>query len=264
MKLANRTFIVSGGSSGLGLATVRDLLAYGAYTAIVDLAPPEDEDLASIDEGRRRFRFFKTDITDTGEVEEAVAGTVAWAGETGAVLGGVVNAAGVATVGKVIDAHGEPLSLGLFNFTFAVNVAGTFDLTRLVCRHLVAGPVEGEDGERGVVVMVSSAAAFEGQPGQVAYAATKGAVGSMTLPLARDLARYGIRVNTIAPGTFESRMTGRMPEKTRRSVEGEVVFPRRFGRGVEFAATVRWIVECPFVNGEVVRLSGAARLPSRL
>jgi len=164
----------------------------------------------------------------------------------------------------VIDASGSPLSLDLFKFTQEVNVMGTFNLARLVCKHLIEVPAEGEDGERGIVVMVSSAAAFEAQPGQTAYAASKGAVRSMTLPMARDLGRYGIRVNTIAPGTFESAMTAKMPDKTRRSLDKETVFPRRFGRGEEFAETVRWIVECKFVNGETVRLSGAGRLPGRL
>jgi len=175
-----------------------------------------------------------------------------------------VNAAGVATVGKIIDVHGEPLSLELFRWTQEVNVMGTLDLSRLVCKALLDVAPEGEDGERGIVIMVASAAAFEGQPGQTAYAASKGAVRSMTLPMARDLARYGIRVNTIAPGTFESAMTARMPEKTRASLDKEVVFPRRFGRAEEFAETVRWMIECGYMNGETVRLSGAGRLPGRL
>ncbi|KAF8519671.1 short chain type dehydrogenase [Gautieria morchelliformis] len=258
MKLENRTLVVSGGSSGLGLATVRDLLAHGAYVAILDLAPPP----AGLSQDRTRF--LKTDVANTEDVRRAVEGSVAWAKETGAVLGGVVNAAGIATVGKVINASGSPLSLGLYKYTLDVNVAGTFDLTRMVCQHLVNVPPEGDDGERGAVVMVSSAAAFEGQTGQAAYAASKGAIRSMTLPLARDLARYGIRVNTIAPGSFESNMTARMPDKTRQSLERELVFPRRFGKGEEFAETVRWVLECGYVNGETVRLSGAGRLPWRL
>ncbi|KAF8517949.1 3-hydroxy-acyl-CoA-dehydrogenase [Hysterangium stoloniferum] len=258
MKIADRTFIVSGGSSGLGLATVETLLASGAYVSILDLsAPPSSQDPS-------HTAFFQTDISKTADVARAVEGTVAWAEKTGALLGGVVNAAGVGTVGKVVDARGDPLSLGLFEFTLAVNVVGTFDLTRLACKHLIHVPPEGEDGERGVIIMVSSAAAFEAQPGQAAYAASKGAVSSMTLPMARDLGRYGIRVNTVAPGTFESAMTARMPEKTRRSLDRETVFPRRFGNPPEFGETVKWMIECPFVNGETVRLSGAGRLPGKL
>lgn len=156
-------------SSGLGLATVRDLIAHNAHVAVLDLVPPPPGDFPD-----DRVRFFKTDIAKTEDVASAVKGCVAWSQETGAVLGGVVNAAGIGTIGKVrrtsmqgyvsnmaqvIDASGEPLSLDLYKYTLEVNVVGTFDLTRLVCQHLVRVPPEGEDGERGVVVMVSSAAA---------------------------------------------------------------------------------------------------------
>jgi len=164
----------------------------------------------------------------------------------------------------VIGAGGEPHSLDLFKIALEVNVVGTFNLARLVCKHLFAVPPEGPDGERGVVIMVSSSAAFEGQPGQAAYAASKGAINSMILPLARDLGNHGIRVNAIAPGIFASSMSAKMSEKTRLSLERDLVFPRRFGRGEEFAETVRWMVECGYVNGETVRLSGAGRLPGRL
>jgi 3-hydroxyacyl-CoA dehydrogenase/3-hydroxy-2-methylbutyryl-CoA dehydrogenase len=185
---------------------------------------------------------------------------------------------------KIIDADNNPHPLELWDFTLAVNLTGSFYLTRLVLQHLVrVSPEESADGERGIVILVSSAAAvspgysiagntqtwrssqFEGQPGQTAYAATKGALLSMTLPLARELARHAIRVVTIAPGVFTSSMTSKMPEKTRRSLAaGSVVYPHRFGRPEEFAHTVRWITECPYVNGEVVRLSGGGRLPAKL
>jgi len=249
---------VASSSSGLGLATVNTLLASGAYVSILDLSALPSSQNSS------RTIFFEIDISKTKDVERAVEGTVAWAEKTGALLGGVVNAAGVGTIGKVVDARGNLLSLDLFEFTLAVNVVGTFNLTRLACKHLIRVPPEGEDGERGVIIMVSSAAAFEAQPGQTAYAASKGAVSSMTLPMARDLSRYGIRVNTIAPGTFESAMTARIPEKTRHSLDKETVFPRRFGNPAEFGETVKWMIECGFVNGETVRLSGAGRLPGKL
>lgn len=184
---------------------------------------------------------------------------------------------------QVLDIHGEPHSLDLWNFAIGVNLTGTFNLTRLTCKHLAQTEPEGPDGERGVVIMVASSAAvsplsplprtsltaprppsqFEGQPGQAAYSASKGALVSMTLPLARDLARHGIRVVTLAPGAFASAMTDKMPLKTRASLERELTFPRRFGSAEEFAGTVKWVVECPYVNGETIRLSGASRLPGR-
>ncbi|KAJ7114130.1 3-hydroxy-acyl-CoA-dehydrogenase [Mycena epipterygia] len=260
MLIAGRTFIVSGGSSGLGLATVQDLISANAYISIVDRSPPPADLPTS------QIKFFETDITKLEQVERAVDGTVEWTAATGAPLGGVINCAGVGTAAKIIDAHNEPHPLDLWDFTIAVNLTGTFNLTRLALRHLVkVAPEDGPDGERGVVVLVSSAAAFEGQPGQTAYAATKGAVRSMALPLARDLSRHAIRAVTVAPGVFSSNMTANFPEKTRRSLEKEgIAYPRRFGQPYEFAKTIRWILEVPYVNGETIRLSGAGRLPGKL
>ncbi|TRM65423.1 3-hydroxy-acyl-CoA-dehydrogenase [Schizophyllum amplum] len=267
MKIEKRTFIVSGGSSGLGLATVRSLLVGGAYVSVLDLsAPPEDARVSP------RVRFFSTDITDADAIEAAVEGSAAWTQESGAPLAGVINCAGVGIAAKLIsvDKTGarppEPHSLDVWKFALNVNLTGTFNLTRLALKHLVrVAPEEGEDGERGVIVMVASAAAFEGQPGQTAYSATKGALAAMTLPMARDLSRYGVRVATIAPGVFASSMTDAMNAKTQRSLRTEgIVYPQRFGKPDEFAQTVRWILECPYVNGETIRLSGAGRLPARL
>ncbi|KAF7983730.1 hypothetical protein HWV62_19687 [Athelia sp. TMB] len=261
MKITNRTFIISGGSSGLGLATVEDLLTSGAYIAILDQKPPQDQF------DTQRVRFFQVDITQVAQIASAVDDVASWTKETGAHLGGVINCAGVGVAAKIIDAHNEPHSLDLWDFAIAVNLTGSFNLTRLALKHLIAvPPEEGDDGERGLVIFVASSAAFEGQPGQVAYSATKGAVASMTLPMARDLARHAVRVLTIAPGPFSSPMTAGFPEKTRRSLEGSggIVYPRRFGLPYEFARTVRWAVETPIVNGEVVRLSGAGRMPGKL
>ncbi|KAG7444482.1 3-hydroxyacyl-CoA dehydrogenase [Guyanagaster necrorhizus] len=260
MKIENRTFLVSGGSSGLGLATVRDLLSSKAYVSIVDRTPPPSDIAANT-----AVLYSQTDITELAEIERAVEQTVSWTKETGAPLGGVINCAGVATAAKILSANNQPHALDLWEFTIAVNLTGTFNLTRLALKHLVDVKPEDGDGERGVVVMVASAAAFEGQPGQTAYAATKGAVRSMALPMARDLARHGIRVVTIAPGVFESSMTKSMPERTRKNLKDSgLVFPRRFGLVDEFAKTVRWVLECAYVNGETIRLSGAGRLPGKL
>jgi 3-hydroxyacyl-CoA dehydrogenase/3-hydroxy-2-methylbutyryl-CoA dehydrogenase len=172
---------------------------------------------------------------------------------------------------QIIDSNNDPLSLDLWDFTLAVNLTGTFNLTRLALKHLVTVPPEGPDGERGIICVHAffftlCNRQFEGQPGQVAYAASKGALASMTLPMARDLARHAIRIVTIAPGAFSSAMTAQLPEKARRSLEGNggLVYPQRFGNPNEFAKTVRWAIEVPYVNGEVVRLSGAGRLPGKL
>ncbi|KAJ7173480.1 3-hydroxy-acyl-CoA-dehydrogenase [Mycena filopes] len=256
MKTAGRTFIVSGGSSGLGLATVQDLISADAYISILDRSPPP-KDLAT-----SRVKFFQTDITEVDQIEKAVNGTVEWTAVTGAPLGGVINCAGVGTAGKIVDAHNEPHSLDLWNFTLAVNLTGSFNLTRLALRHLVkVAPEDGVDGERGVVVLVSSAAALgcssKANPGQTAYAATKGClkVDDPALSLATSL------------GTLfaSSSMTANFPDKTRRSLENEgIAYPRRFGQPSEFAQTIRWILECPYVNGETIRLSGAGRLPGKL
>ena len=171
--------------------------------------------------------------------------------------------------------------MDLFQFVVSLNLTGTFNLTRLVVAEMVKQEPVGPDGERGIVIMVSSSAAvrvtatsvihsytlhpqFEGQPGQVAYAASKGAIRSMTLPMARDLGQYGIRVVTIAPSLFVSPMTDRMPSKVKDSLIRDVVFPKRFGETHEFADMVRWLIESMYVNGEVFRLSAGGRMPGKL
>ena len=173
----------------------------------------------------------------------------------------------------------------MWNFVLGINLTGTFNLTRIACKYLAKVPPEGPDGERGVVVMVASAAAvrprsvlspgpltniilvvsqFEGQAGQTAYSATKGALVSMTLPMARDLERFGIRVVAVAPGAFITPMTGTMTKRVHASITRNLVFPKRMGEPHEFAQTVKWILECPYVNGETIRLSGGSRLPGKL
>ncbi|CCA67146.1 probable 3-hydroxyacyl-CoA dehydrogenase [Serendipita indica DSM 11827] len=261
MKIENRTFIVSGGSSGLGLATCAELAKCGAYVATLDIQDLPD---AYQRGGGDHIRYFKADLTRDSEIAEAVSQAVKWSKETGAKLGGVINCGGVATAAKMVTSDGTPHSLDLFEFALNINVVGTFNLTRRVLEHLVHIEPEGKDGERGIVIMVASAAAFEGQQGQVAYAASKGAVRAMTLPMARDLGRFGIRVNTIAPSLFISPMTERMSEKVHKSLERELVFPRRFGEPEEFAHTCKMVIESTYLNGETIRLSGGARMPGRL
>lgn len=164
----------------------------------------------------------------------------------------------------MLDKKGNPLPLESLDFVLGINLRGTVDLVRQVLPHLSAAPPTGPDGERGVVVMVSSAAAFDGQMGQVAYAASKGAVAAMTLPMARDLSRVGVRVVTVAPSIFETGMSAMLSEKVRRGLEKAMEFPARAGRPDEFASLARHAIENSMLNGVVIRLDGATRMPSRL
>lgn len=164
----------------------------------------------------------------------------------------------------MLDRDGKAFSLDDFDFVLNVNLRGTIDLVRQTLEHLAQVPAGAPDGERGIVVMVASSAAFDGQKGQVSYAASKGAVTAMTLPMARDLARYGIRVVTVAPSLFESRMTSMMSAKVRKSLEGAMEFPRRAGQPREFAQLVRQAIENVMLNGTVIRLDGAMRMPSKM
>jgi len=227
----------------------------------VDLKGP---DASSFGPASSRVHFWELDIAQVEDITKVVEEVVSWTKKTGSQLGGIINCAGVGTPAKLIDAKGEPHSLDLWNFVLGINLTGTFNLTRIACKYLVNVPPEGPDGERGVVVMVASSAAFEGQVGHTSYAATKGALVSMTLPMARDLERFGIRVVTVAPGPFVTPMTNVITKKVRESISRELLFPRRMGEPHEFAQTVKWILECPYVNGETIRLSGGGRLPGKL
>ncbi|KAK8099819.1 hypothetical protein PG999_010193 [Apiospora kogelbergensis] len=259
MKIEDRTFIISGGASGLGQATAQELVRAGGYVAVLDMN--DDNGAAVVSElGADKARFFQCNVTETESVAAAIKGTVAWVQETGKPLGGVIPAAGVSLPSTMLDRHNQPLSLPDFNFVMAVNVTGTIDLVRQALPHLAAAAGSPEDGERGVVVMVASAAAFEGQRGQVSYSASKGAITAMTLPMTRDLSRFGIRVVTLAPSLFESAMTSLMSDKVRKSLE----VPRRAGRPEEFAMAARQAIENVMLNGTVIRLDGGMRMPSKL
>lgn len=262
MHIKDRTFIISGGASGLGLATVRDLHAHGGYIAVLDLNA--DNGTKVVSELGDRTKFFETDVSETSSIEAAVQGAGAWIRETGKLLGGVIPAAGVGSPGKLIDRHNEPIPIESLDFVININLRGTLDLIRLSLPLMSTNTPTSPDNERGVIVMVSSSAAYDGQPGQVAYAASKGAVRSLTLPLARDLASLGIRAMTIAPSYFESNMTAQMSDKVRKSLERVLEFPKRPGKGEDFAAMVRHCVENVMLNGECIRLDGATRMPSKL
>ncbi|KAJ6485576.1 3-hydroxy-acyl-CoA-dehydrogenase [Mycena sanguinolenta] len=259
MKVANRTFVVSGGSSGLGLSAVQDLVDADARVVILDRADPQE----TFD--TERVLFIRVDITHHDDVARAVKDAVAWTERTGALLGGIINCAGIGTNESMIDGRGKPHSIENWQRHVDINLTGAFNLTRLVLQRLIRVPPEDGDGERGVVILVSSTAAYEGMPSTIAYAATKGAIRSITLPMARDLSRYGVRVVTIAPGPFVTPLTGQWtPKVTNGMTQNGLLFPRRYGEPKEFAQAVRFVLSCNYLNGETIKLTGGGRLPARL
>jgi NAD(P)-dependent dehydrogenase (short-subunit alcohol dehydrogenase family) len=252
MQVLGHTFLVSGGSSGLGAACVRMLANAGANVAIADLNRPAGEELAS--ELGAHVRFVQVDVTDESSVHAGVAAVLEGFGG----LHGAVLCAGIGLAEKVLG-KSAPHSLAAFAKVIQVNLIGTFNVLRLTAAAL-AQREPTETGERGVIVTTASVAAFEGQIGQAAYSASKGGVVAMTLPIARELARFGIRVMTIAPGIFDTPLLAGLPEPARQSLGQQVPFPPRLGRPEEFAALVRHIIENEMLNGEVIRLDGAMRM----
>ncbi|KAM7186007.1 hypothetical protein V8F33_012070 [Rhypophila sp. PSN 637] len=271
MKIEGRTFVVSGGASGLGLAVVKDLLSKNAAVIILDICSEETFSpiLSSLPASQRPLtKFIQTDVTSTESITSAVSQSLPFIAQTKFPLGGLIPAAGVGLPALMLDRSQNPLPLSNINFVLGVNLLGTLDLIRQFLPHLANSPPQinplGGDPERGAVIMVSSSAAFDGQMGQVSYSASKGAVASMTLPMARDLSRFGIRVVTIAPSMFESNMTKHMSDKVRRGLEKAMEFPKRAGKPEEFSALVVHAIENIMLNGVVIRLDGATRMPSRL
>ncbi len=245
---------MTGGASGLGEATVRMLASVGAKVLIADLNAAAGARVA--EQLGPQTRFAAVDVTE----ENSVAAGLAAATELGT-LRGVVNAAGVVLAEKVLGKTGAH-PLDAFLKVVRINLAGTFNVTRLASA-IMAGNEPLEGGERGVIVNTASVAAFDGQIGQAAYSASKGGVVGMTLPIARELARYGIRIMTIAPGIFDTPMMAALPEAARASLGQQVPFPPRLGRPSEYAALVKHIFENEMLNGEVIRLDGAIRLAPR-
>ena len=245
--------LVTGGASGLGEATVRRLHDDGAAVVIVDLPGDRGEALAA--ELGDRARFAPADVRD----EPQVQGAVDAARELGD-LRVLVTCAGVGTPGRIISRRGV-ISLDDYRTVIEINLIGTFNTLRLAAAAMVDN--EPVDGDRGVAVMTASIAAFDGQVGQAAYASSKGGVVGLTLTAARDLADKGIRVATIAPGTFETPMMAGLPGEVKEQLEQQVPHPSRLGRPEEYASLVRHVVDNPMVNGEVIRLDGALRMPPR-
>ncbi|AKT50259.1 SDR family NAD(P)-dependent oxidoreductase [Arsenicicoccus sp. oral taxon 190] len=254
MKITAQTVaLVTGGGSGLGEATTRALHAAGAAVVIVDLPGSRGEQVAA--ELGDRVRFSPADVRDEAQVQAAVDA----AAELGE-LRVAVSCAGVATPGRVVGRSG-PLPLSTFQTVVDINLVGTFNVLRLAAAAMMGN--EPVDGDRGVIVNTASIAAFDGQVGQAAYAASKGGIVGLTLSAARDLADKAIRVMTIAPGTMETPMMAGMPEETKASLGAMVPHPSRLGRPEEYASLVEHVVANPMLNGEVIRLDGALRMPPR-
>ncbi|MBA2343174.1 MAG: SDR family NAD(P)-dependent oxidoreductase [Thermoleophilaceae bacterium] len=255
MKLEGSGALVAGGASGLGAATARALSERGSRVAIADLDGDKAEALAAeIGDGAVAFR---ADVTNEAEVEAAVAGAVEALGS----LRLCVSCAGIGWAERVVSKRG-PAQLQPFETVVRVNLIGTFNVLRLGSAAMADSEPD-EEGERGAVVMTASAAAYDGQIGQTAYAASKGGVASLTLPAARDLAGRGIRVNTIAPGVFDTPMMGALPKDQRDALAAPVPFPKRLGQPDEFALLACQLAEHPYLNGVVVRLDGSLRMPPR-
>lgn len=252
MQIAGHAFLITGGASGLGAATARRLAVAGANVVICDVGAEQGTKLAG--EIGTHARFAQADVTDESQVVQAIAA----AREKYGALHGAVSCAGIAPGERVLGKSG-PHRLETFRRALEVNLVGTFNVLRLAAQAMAENAPDAE-GERGIIINTASIAAFDGQVGQVAYSASKAGVAGLTLPAARELARFGIRVMTIAPGIFETPMMAGMSEDVRAALAAQVPFPPRLGRPEEFAALVEHIIANPMLNGEVIRLDGALRL----
>ncbi len=253
MQLEGIGAFVTGGASGLGEATARLLAARGAKVAIFDLPRSKGAEVAK--EIGPAALFVDGDVTSEEQVAGALDRAVGSFGE----LRALVNCAGIGSASRTVGKDGKPFDLAVFTRTIQVNLIGTFNVIRLAAARMV-GNAPNADGERGAVVNTASVAAFEGQIGQAAYSASKGGVVGMTLPIARDLARHGIRCCTIAPGLFATPLLMGLPQPARDALAASVPFPPRLGRPPEFAALACQILENPALNGETIRLDGALRM----
>jgi NAD(P)-dependent dehydrogenase (short-subunit alcohol dehydrogenase family) len=255
MHPAGKTFLITGGASGLGAACARRLVAADANVVLADL----NEALGSVfaKELGNAARFARTDVTDPASTQAAVDLAVSEFGG----LHGAINCAGIALGMRVLGKEG-PHDLATFSRVVNINLVGTFNVIRLAAAAMANNQGD-EEGERGVIINTASCAAFEGQIGQAAYSASKAAVAGMTLPIARELARLGIRVMTIAPGTFDTPMMAGLPQAARESLAQQVPFPPRLGRPEEYALLAEQIIVNPMLNGEVIRLDGAMRMGAK-
>ena len=253
MQLSNVRAIVTGGVSGLGLSVARHLVAHGGKAALFDVN--EDKGTEAVAElGAANAVFIKTDVTDEANVAANVAAAKDFLGG----LNACINCAGILGAGRVLGREGS-MRLSQFQTTVMVNLVGSFNVAK-ACAEVMQHNEAGVDGERGIIVNTASVAAYEGQIGQAAYSASKGGVVGMTLPMARELSRFGIRVMTVAPGIFWTPMVDGMPEDVQKSLSASIPFPSRLGKPEEFADLVAYIIGNTYLNGETIRLDGATRL----
>lgn len=257
MQIKSKTFLVTGGASGLGEATTRHLVENGANVIIADLN--NEAGAALVEELGSSARFVRCDVTSGDDVQSAVALAETEFGS----LDGCVNCAGIALVQKLLDRDNNPADLDAFNKGIQVNLVGSFNVARLVAasiakRVAAAGGPNNED--QGIIINTASIAAYDGQVGQGSYASSKAGVVGLTLPLARELTRHGIRVMTIAPGVFGTPMMKSIPEKARGELEASVPYPKRLGQPKEYAKLVGHIIQNAYLNGEVIRIDGAIRM----
>jgi NAD(P)-dependent dehydrogenase (short-subunit alcohol dehydrogenase family) len=253
MQLADIRAVVTGGVSGLGLAVAQRIVAEGGKVALFDLN--DDKGAAAVAAlGDAQARYFRTDVSDEAQVAAQLGAARDFLGG----LNAAINCAGILGAGRVLGKE-APMALATFQGTVMVNLVGSFNVAKAAA-DLMQHNAPGEDGERGAIVNTASVAAYEGQIGQAAYAASKGGVVAMTLPMARELARFGIRVNTIAPGIFWTPMVDAMSDAVQQSLAASIPFPPRLGRPEEFADTVLFLLRNRYLNGEVIRLDGAVRL----
>ena len=254
MDVSGASAIITGGASGLGKACARQLAALGAHCVIVDLNEDKGNAVASELGGV----FVKADVSN----EEQVSAAVMAASEMGP-LRVLVNGAGIGSAGRTVDRNGEPMDLETFEFVVRVNLIGTFNCIRLAAAAMAKTDPVDDDGQRGAIVNMASVAAFDGQTGQNAYSASKGGVVGMTLPIARDLSRENIRVNTILPGIFNTPLLAAAPEPVKQALGAQVPFPPRLGNPEEYASLATEMVRNNYFNGEDVRLDGAIRMAPR-
>ena len=252
MQIKDRSFLITGGSSGLGAACCRELVSLGAHVMIADLNQDAADQLTA--ECGSNVAFRRTDVQNTDEIKIAIQDSLTLHGP----LHGLITCAGILRGSRVVGRE-EPHDLDLFQQVINVNLVGTFNAMRLAAAQMVKTP-EDEDGERGVIITTSSVASWEGQIGQAGYAAAKGGVASMTLPVARELGQHGIRVVSIAPGIFDTPMMKKVSPAIRSSLESQIPFPQRFGQPSEFAQLARQVIENRMLNGTVIRLDAAVRM----